>query len=489
MNVQRSNWAPAVFLGPAVFLLFMLMVYPALETIRLSFMDRLGERYIGLANYDYALTSPRMQEAFRNNLLWLVVFTSGTVGLGLLIATLADRVRYESLAKAIIFMPMAISFVGAGVIWKFVYDLRAPGTPLQPNNQIGVLNAVLLSIRPDGTLSDAIAMLNTEGVPITDEEVMQAIIEVETARIEEAVDGEDLTRAEADELLDILPGRVREYLDGQTPPRDERWQALGQWPRAAIAAINEAIATLPPGSGRIVCNAIPHACAMQIESIEGRAIDEAVAAGTLSAERARELRDSLRAVSVEYVRSGTRPAGEGWQTLDQWDDIIAGVNEVNIRAVNTTLDTGLEPIDWIRRQGINNFALIIVGVWIWTGFCMVVLSAALKGIPAELIEAARVDGANEFQVFFKVIIPMLMPTLTVVTTTMFITVLKVFDIVYVMTAGNFGTEVIANRMYLEMYGGNREFGHASAIAVILMLAIVPIMIYNIIQFRRQEARR
>jgi len=130
-----------------------------------------------------------------------------------------------------------------------------------------------------------------------------------------------------------------------------------------------------------------------------------------------------------------------------------------------------------------------VGVWIWTGFCMVVLSAALKGIPGELIEAARVDGAHEVQVFFRIIIPILMPTITVVMTTMVINALKVFDIVYVMTAGNFGTEVIANRMYFEMYGGNREFGHASAIAVILMLSIVPIMVFNIVQFRRQEARR
>ena len=134
------------------------------------------------------------------------------------------------------------------------------------------------------------------------------------------------------------------------------------------------------------------------------------------------------------------------------------MNEVSVRAVNSSLDTGVEPIDWIRRSGINNLALITVGVWIWTGFCMVVLSAALKGIPAELLEAARVDGANEIQVFFKVIIPQLMPTLTVVTTTMIITVLKVFDIVYVMTAGNFGTEVIANRMYLEMYGATASSG-------------------------------
>ncbi|MCC6799022.1 MAG: sugar ABC transporter permease [Anaerolineae bacterium] len=228
---------------------------------------------------------------------------------------------------------------------------------------------------------------------------------------------------------------------------------------------------------------------MVIERAETDAISAAVSDGTLSNERANELNRAVRGAALAYVRNGTRPAGEGWQTVDKWDAMIAGVSEVNIRAVNSTLDTGLEPIDWIRDSRFNNLALIVVGIWIWTGFCMVVLSAALKGIPAELLEAARVDGANEFRLFFSIIIPLLMPTLTVVTTTMIINVLKVFDIVYVMTAGNFGTEVIANRMYFEMYGGNREFGHASAIAVVLMLAIVPVMIYNIVQFRRQEARR
>lgn len=246
---------------------------------------------------------------------------------------------------------------------------------------------------------------------------------------------------------------------------------------------------MPEGSGRAVCNAIPHVCMAQIERTESDAIDEAVSAGTLTEEQGDALQRRVREVALAYVQNGTRPEGDGWQTVDQWDQIIADAHEVTVRGINTTLDTGIEPIDWIRTQGINNIALIIVGVWIWTGFCMVVLSAALKGIPAELLEAARVDGANEVQVFFRIIIPILMPTITVVMTTMVINALKVFDIVYVMTAGNFGTEVIANRMYFEMYGGNREFGHASAIAVILMLSIVPIMIFNIVQFRKQEARR
>jgi len=465
------------------------MVYPALETIRLSFFDRLGENFVGLENYEYAITSRRMQEAFRNNLIWLFVFTIGTVGFGLLIATLADRVRYETLAKSIIFMPMAISFVGAGVIWKFVYDLRPTGTPLQPAQQIGLLNAILVASDPDGTLNDAIARLNEEGVPIDAQAVQQAIIDVETDAIEAAVADEELSREEADELLEVLPDRAKGYVNGKLPPRDENWQALGQWGRTSLDAINAAIATMPEGSGRAICNAVPHVCMTQIERAETAAIDEAVSAGTLTDEQGDALKRQVRSVALAYVEDGKRPEGEGWQTVDQWDQIIADVDQITLRGINDTLDTGIEPIDWIRTQGINNLALIIVGVWIWTGFCMVVLSAALKGIPGELLEAARVDGANEFQVFFRIIIPMLMPTITVVMTTMVINALKVFDIVYVMTAGNFGTEVLANRMYFEMYGGNREFGHASAIAVILMLSIVPIMIYNIIQFRRQEARR
>lgn len=489
MRAQESRWTPAVFLGPAVFLLFMLMVYPSLETLRLSLLDRRGEHYVGLDNYDYALTSSKMREAFGNNLLWLVVFTLGTVILGLLIATLTDRVKYESFAKAIIFMPMAISFVGAGVIWKFVYDLNPPGNPLQPGDQIGLLNAIVLSFGPDETLGDALEKLRDEGIPVADQAVVDVIVATETEAIRAAVEDGTLTQERADELLDMLPRTARDYLRADLPPRDQEWQALGQWPRVAIDVINQTLATLPAGSGRALCNAIPYACAYEIEDVEEDAIDEAVDAGTLDQARADEMLGSLRAYALDYVTDGTRPPGDGWQTVDQWDTVIANLDEVNVRSVNSTLDTGLEPIDWIRESSINNLALITVGVWIWTGFCMVVLSAALKGIPHELLEAARVDGANEIQVFFRIIIPALMPTLTVVTTTMIITVLKVFDIVYVMTAGNFGTEVIANRMYFEMYGGNREFGRASAIAVVLMLAIIPMMIFNIYQFRKQEEQR
>ena len=282
---------PWVYVGPLLLILTFFLVYPTLNTLYLSFLDKYSEVFVGLDNWRYAFTNHTMLISFRNNVLWLVVFTALTVSLGLVLAVLLDRVRYEAVAKSILFLPMAISFVGAGVIWKFVYAFRPAGQP-----QIGILNAV----------------------------------------------------------------------------------------------------------------------------------------------------------------------------------------------VHTLL--GFQPIGWLIERAINNFALIAVGVWIWTGFCMVILSAAYKGIPRELLEAARVDGANEWQLFWGVTLPMMKSTIAVVATTMVINVLKIFDIVYVMTNGNFDTEVIANRMYKEMFAF-RQFGRASAIAVILLLAIIPVMAVNIRRFQEQEAIR
>jgi alpha-glucoside transport system permease protein len=147
-------------------------------------------------------------------------------------------------------------------------------------------------------------------------------------------------------------------------------------------------------------------------------------------------------------------------------------------------------VPWLQVSdfSLNTILLIVVMAWMWTGFCMVIISAALKGINPELMEAARVDGANEWEVFRGIVLPLLLPTLAVVSTTMVITALKAFDIVYVMTSGNNDTEVIANRMYKEMFT-NGNFGRGSAIAVVLLLAIVPVMAVNVRRFRAQEAIR
>ena len=289
--IRTKKITPWLYITPAIFLLFFFLVYPSINTMYISFFNYNSKIFMGIKNYFYCFTNEVMLNSFRNNALWVILFVPLTVSLGLIIAVLADRVKYESIVKSIIFMPMAISFVGAGVIWKFVYAYRPASAA-----QTGILNA------------------------------------------------------------------IRSFFQ-------------------------------------------------------------------------------------------------------------------------------LEPLPWlIIRPWLNNFCLIMVGVWIWTGFCMVILSASYKGIPRELLEAARVDGATEFKIFWKIILPLMKPTLAVVATTMIINVLKVFDIVYVMTNGNFNTEVVANRMYKEMFIF-RNYGRASAIAVILLMLIIPMIIINIQRFREQEAIR
>jgi alpha-glucoside transport system permease protein len=281
---------PFVFVGPSVAILFWFLAFPTFRTLLLSFRDATALRFTGFENYVFALTDRVMLEAFRNNLMWMVVGTFFCVGLGLIIAVLADRSRFENVYKAIIFMPMAISFVGAGVIWKFVYTYKGEGAGI---SEIGLLNAIVLA------------------------------------------------------------------LGGTSQP---------------------------------------------------------------------------------------------WLQMPPW----------------------------------NNFFLMVIMVWLQTGYAMVVISSAIKGISVEILEASRMDGANEFQVFFNIIIPTIQGTLLTVTTTIVIFSLKLFDIVRVMTGGNNGTNVIANEFYLQRFTYGHA-GRASAIAIILLLAVIPIMIYNLRQFKERKA--
>jgi alpha-glucoside transport system permease protein len=287
-EIWTQRLQPFVFVGPGMAILTWFLALPTLRTLWLSLLDETGLRFAGLNNFVFAFTDRIMLEAFRNNLLWMVVGTSICVSLGLLIAVLADRSRYESVYKAIIFMPMAISFVGAGVIWKFVYAYKGEGV-----QEIGLLNAAVLGL---GFKSQA------------------------------------------------------------------------------------------------------------------------------------------------------------WLLMPPW----------------------------------NNFFLIIIMVWLQTGFAMVLFSSAIKGVPSELLEAARVDGATEVQVFFRIMIPYIQGTIITVTTTIVIFSLKLFDIVRVMTGGNNGTNVIANEFYIQRFTYGHA-GRASAIAIVLLLAVVPIMIYNLRQFQERKA--
>lgn len=308
--VGRRWWVPWLWLAPTLALLAVFLVYPVFDTFRRSFLDKRSESFVGLDNYRFILENPQplvsdTHSALLNNVMWLTVFTVVTVALGLVFAVLAARVRYEAVAKSAIFIPMAISFVAAAVIWKFMYEF---------NSDIGTVNAALTSVGGDRT-----AWLQNTGSP-------QAW----------------LTERGPDEL----PGPLQ----------------------------------------------------------------------------------------------------------------------------------------------INNFALIMVGVWMWTGFAMVVLSAGLKGISTEVLEAARVDGANEWQIFWRVIVPILSPTIVVVATTLVIQALKKFDLVWVMTGGRFDTHVVATLFFKEAFVV-RDFGVGAALAVILLLWVVPIMVISIRRFQFQEETR
>lgn len=282
---------PFVFVGPAVAILIWYLALPTVRTFWLSLLDRSSNDFVGFANYAAIFTDRLMREAFRNNLMWIIFGVSFSVAFGLLVAVLSDRSKFERLAKALVFLPMAISFVGAGVIWNFMYEVRPVDTP-----QIGLLNAI--------------------------------------------VDG------------------------------------LGGTPRP-------------------------------------------------------------------------------WPAY-----------------------TGIIP--W------NNLFLIVIVVWLQTGYSMVMFSAAIKGISTEVLEAARVDGANEFRIFFRIMVPMIMGTIITVTTTVLIFTLKIFDVVWVMTGGQFGTEVIATQFYRQYFVA-RNFGYGSAIAFILLIAVIPVMIYNLRQLNKTEA--
>lgn len=296
---------PFVFVGPALFILAWFLALPTIRSFWISLFDRAGPpdeffsiftdgmppSFVGLANYKAIFTERLMREAFRNNILWIIFGSTFSVAFGLIVAVLADRSRWERVAKSLVFLPMAISFVGAGVIWNFMYEVRPVNLP-----QIGLVNAVVVAL-------------------------------------------------------------------GGEPHSWPAYTAISPW---------------------------------------------------------------------------------------------------------------------------NNLFLIVIVVWLQVGFSMVLFSAALKGIPEELLEAGRIDGATEFQVFFRLMIPYIRGTIITVWTTIVIFTLKIFDVVWVMTGGQFGTEVIATQFYRQSFVA-RNSGFGSAIAIILLVAVIPVMIYNLRQFREQEA--
>ena len=368
-NINRANMVrPWLFLLPALLALGLYLAYPVFETLRLSVTERIpggGSKFVGLDNYKQLVDEPKFWEALKNNMLWLIVVPAASTAFGLLAAQLSDRIKWGNIAKSLIFMPMAISFVGAAVIWKLVYDTRPVG-----QDQIGVLNAVWLAF-DEGTISSMI-------------------------------------------VLTILP-------------------IVFLLAFAAIVAIVGWIFVRPMFS---------------------------------SAERA-----SVATYPLRLFVAGAAI----WLVWKSVTSII-GISTAD-------LPFG-EPQTWLTIPFWNSFFLMAVLVWIQTGFAMVILSAALRGIPEETIEAAIVDGANPFQVFFSIKVPQIMGTIVVVWTTITIVVLKVFDIVFAMTNGQWETQVLANYMYDKLFRAN-DWGVGSASAMVIMLLVTPILVWNVYNARKE----
>jgi alpha-glucoside transport system permease protein len=290
---HRDRVRPFAFVGPAVVLLAVFLVYPTVVTFRLSFQDARGEGWVWFENYVNIFTESDTLLAIRNSMMWVLIVPVLSVLIGLTFAVLADKLgsKSEAFSKTFIFMPMAISFVGASIVWRFIYNFRPEGF----GDQIGLLNGL--------------------------------------------------------------------------------WTSLGN-----------------------------------------------------------------------------------------------------------------EPVAWLLQQPWNNFYLMVILVWLQTGFAMVILSAAIKSVPEDILEAARIDGASEFKLFTRVVVPSIASSIVVVTTTVVITVWKVFDIVFVMTGGQFGTSVVAERMVTEFFTF-RNSGQGAALAVVMLLAIIPLMVVNVKRFQDQEATR
>lgn len=356
---------PWLFLLPALIALGLYLAYPVVETLRLSLTERLpGNTYafVGFDNYRQMLGEAKFWESMRNNMLWLIVVPAASTALGLLAAQLTDRIAWGNIAKSLIFMPMAISFVGASVIWKLIYDSRPAGQA-----QIGLLNALWLRFE-GGWGSFA--------------------------------------------LLKALPMAL-----------------LLTFLLALLFALRQSGRSLARQSGLSLPLLLQAAFFWLLLSL------------------------SLFTLQGLYSLSGAAlPFGQeqAWLTLPYW----------------------------------NNFFLMAVLVWIQTGFAMVILSAALRGVPEETIEAAILDGANPFQIFFWVKVPQIRGTILVVWTTITIVVLKVFDIVLAMTNGQWESQVLANYMFDKMFRAN-DWGVGSASAMVIMLLVTPILIWNVANARRE----
>jgi alpha-glucoside transport system permease protein len=417
--------AAIIFLAPTLVLLGVWVVYPTIRTIIRSFYGRDGSEFVGLDNYQTLFTDETIVTAIKNNFLWLLIVPAFVTAIGLVFAVLLERIRLSVAFKVVVFMPMAISLFAAGVIWRLMYEKD----PSQGTINAGIA-VVKDAVSPSGVLSAA---------------------QPSSEALQQQPNGSLVLQKP------LAPGDVAQL--GLTGIR------TSDVPADAVQAV------------------VPEALSGGITGVVWR--DFKPGGGTPGELEQDEV--GLPGITVELrEEGGARVASTQTEANGTFafEDVEAGSYRTAIGA--STFSEPFAGVSWLGPSLITP-AIMIAYIWVWAGFSMVVIAAGLAAIPRDLLEAARTDGASEWQVFRRVTIPLLSPVLTVVFVTMLIYVLKVFDIVISIAPGSVQDDanVIALAMWRTSFGGVNDFGLGSAIAVFLFLLVVPILILNVRRFRRE----
>ncbi|MFJ3146953.1 carbohydrate ABC transporter permease [Streptomyces halstedii] len=419
----------ALFLLPALVLLGALVVYPIGYSVYRSFFDQAGTGFAGFDNYTALFSDETIRTAVKNNAIWVVFAPTVATALGLIFAVLTERIRWGTAFKLVVFMPMAISMLAAGIIFRLVYD-QAP--------ERGVANAVVVGVHD--TFAESSGFPKAHPLPVHP--------------LKAGGDGSFVTKepVRAGEPV-LLP-------------------LVGVAPAKMPADARPAEAASPSPDGKITGTA-------WLDFTRG-------GGGKPNVVDPEEL--GLKGIRVEAVRDGqvvaTATAGaDGVFTLP------ASADGALIRLPEANFHEPYHGVDWLGPTLVTP-AIIGSYVWMWAGFAMVLIAAGLAGLPRELLEAARVDGANEWQVFRRITVPMLAPVLAVVLVTLMINVLKVFDLVFIIAPGSSQDDanVLALQLYRSSFGTDADLGIGSAIAVLLLLLVVPMMLVNIRRIRKEGRR-
>ncbi|ESQ06131.1 sugar ABC transporter permease [Streptomyces sp. AD16] len=424
---RRRRWTPVLFLLPALVLLGALVVYPIGYSVVRSVLDKAGESFVGVDNYVTLFTDDSIRTALANNLIWVVLAPTVATALGLIFAVLTERVRWGTAFKLVVFMPMAISMLASGIIFRLVYEQ-------DPDR--GVANAAWVAVHDTFHESSAFPkahpgpnspLAKSEGGSFTTREPARA--------------GEPVLLPLVGVAPDRMPGDAAPAAEAKADPGKVTGTAWQDFTR---------------GGG-----------------------------GTPSVVDPKEL--GYPGIRVEAVKDGkvvaeTRAGPDGTFTLP------AEADGAQLRFPADNFREPYNGVDWLGPSLVT-LSVISAYVWMWAGFAMVLIAAGLAGVPRELMEAARIDGANEWQVFRRITVPMLAPVLGVVLVTLMINVLKIFDLIVVIAPGSSRDD--ANVLAVQLYDsafGDRDLGVASAIAVLLFLLVVPVMVTNVRRLRK-EARR